>query len=174
MAPRATPEEVAERIAIVADIMARGQWLGRITVRKLIDESPAFRGLCERTVQDYSRMASKLIYSDVEDAQVIRADTIAKMTVLAAKAAHAEKYRDAGYILAERAKVAGVMAPTRIEVDHKLPAWLPPSLAPLAPYLPPELDAPPTQAEWEHLAIEMLPEECTLITCRMHPRRGAG
>lgn len=104
--PRCPPDEAERRLEAVIDMMSRGQWLGRVSAKKLAAEW----GVAVRTVQDYSRMASKIVWADGdEDRAEVKADTLAKLGILAAKAEQRGQFNAAVRALDSRAVVAGVV-----------------------------------------------------------------
>jgi hypothetical protein len=62
---REVPETVADRVAVIADMMERLEWDGRKSLRSL---STAW-GLAESTIKNYSAEASRLITGDAEEAR---------------------------------------------------------------------------------------------------------
>lgn len=105
-ARRCPPKEAERRLEIVVDMMSRGQWLGRVSAKKLAAEW----GVVVRTVQDYSRMASKIVWADSDEERAeIKADTVAKLGILAAKAEGRGQFHTAVKALDSRAVVAGVV-----------------------------------------------------------------
>lgn len=99
--------------------MAAGKWDGRASAQRLANEW----GVAVRTVQDYSRIASRLVWaaSDDDRAELV-ADTIAKLTSLARKADEAGDWGIARACLDTRADVAGLKAPTRSLIDARVTA----------------------------------------------------
>ncbi len=126
-ADRSTRAEVDARCAEVAEIMARGKWSRAMcaALAKKYDVAP-------RTVRDYARIASRVVWSGSDDdINEIQAGTIAKLEMLALKAETAGELRTAVSALAEMAKIAGACAPQRVAVsgtlNHTLEA-LPPAM----------------------------------------------
>jgi len=105
-APRCPPDEAERRLEAVIDMMSRGQWLGRMSAKKLAAEW----GVAVRTVQDYSRMASKIVWADGDEERAeVKADTMAKLGIIAAKAEQRGQFNAAVRALDSRAVVAGVV-----------------------------------------------------------------
>src|SRR5262249_57118938 len=75
-----------------------------------------------------SRMASKIIWAGgKEDIDELRADTISKLGVIAAKAEQKNNYRAAVSALAERAEIAGLRVQKH---EHSGPGGVPLNLPP--------------------------------------------
>lgn len=156
---------VSDRVSTIVGMMERGQWERGKTGR----EMAAQWGIAESEVKRAAAEASRRVRSLV-DADSVRVRIAGALD----RALDAAEQQDDPKAVAAVAKVygplVGAVAPTRIEVDHSLPAWLPQELAPLAEYLPKELASPPTPAELAHLADALTPAECTLAVCRLHGR----
>lgn len=111
---RASPQtqaEVTRRIDVVRVEMATGAWTAR-RARELAAEW----GCAERTVQDYAKVASRLIYDRTDPAEVERerVATMERASALSLKAEAAGDFRHALVGVDLRAKAAGVYAPTAI------------------------------------------------------------
>lgn len=108
--PRAPQELADSRVDHIAQRIAGGAWQGRLSAKRLADEW----GIALSTVANYVSAAVRSLRLDPERVQEIQADTLGRLTRIAAKAEEAGELRAAVSALAERAKIAGAVAPSRV------------------------------------------------------------
>ena len=77
-------EEIERRVNLIADRMARGEWVGRRDARDLAEGW----GVAKRTVQNYSQRASERLYRKDSDRErhELRVSTLCKLELIAERA----------------------------------------------------------------------------------------
>ncbi len=102
-APRCSPEEAERRTLEIADRMARGDW----DSRRDVSELAAAWDVAPRTVRDYSRMASRMLWANSADLQDLRSASIERLMILSGKAEDDREYAAAVKAIAEANEIAG-------------------------------------------------------------------
>jgi hypothetical protein len=115
--------EVQGRIEHIADLIARGAYVRRVTVRKLSAEW----GLKKSTVEHYAAEARRLVNLDPTEVEQIRDDQLAKLDMIVVAALAKKEYRTAVAAIETASRIAGTQATQRHEIVGSLlvsPLWL--------------------------------------------------
>lgn len=159
---------VADRVDAIARMMERGEWVRGVSGPLLAEQWGTTVSEVKRAAAEASRRVRMLV-----DADAVRVRIAGALD----RALDAAEQQDDPKAVAAVAKVygplVGAVAPTRIEVDHSLPRWLPADLVSIVDELPRpmlSLSSPPTDPEWDHVIEQMSVDECTLEVCRVHGR----
>lgn len=156
----ATPDA---RIEAIADIMARGEWVTRVTARELA-ALWAEGGVGFSSIESYASAASKRVRASQGSRRAQLDQSLADLTRLQGIAEAQGDTRTAIRAVQARIQILGPMVP-RLPLSPRrpaAPAGLPPELARLTPE--------PTAEEVSHFAAVATPGECTVEGCRIHPR----
>jgi hypothetical protein len=103
-----TRDEVDARVAVIEDMMLRGEFKRGETARDLSKEW----GIDLKTVQRYCSLASRLCWDDSDDArEELRAQSITKLLRIADEAHVDGKFKDATGAIKAANEVAGVLRP---------------------------------------------------------------
>ena len=174
--------EIEGRVVAIAQLMADGAW----TVRKARELATRW-GVTEKTVRNLTGEASRRVYAagSFGDLFARRVSAVAKaemLFVLAVNDARGHPDRDGNRTMKPnprslrtalaalelQARLEGLLAHEQTRTAPGLPAAgassLPSELATLQP--------PPSVAELEHYIATPTDDDCNVIGCRIHTRRG--
>lgn len=157
------PATPAERVEAIADIMARGEWITRVTARALAELwGPA--GVSFASIESYATQASKLVRTSQGSRRRLLDGALADLDRLQQLAEGSGDIRTAIRAVQAKTQILGPMVPRLAGAGRRpsAPAGLPPELARLTPA--------PTTEEVAHFAAVESPAACTVEGCRVHPR----
>ena len=160
--PAVAPPTPEERIEAIADIMARGEWITRVTARALAAlwaPSVSFA-----SIESYASQASKRVRASQGSRRRQLDEALSDLTRLQAVAEGQGDTRTA--IRAVQAKVQ-ILGPITLRVAGGnrrpgAPSGLPPELARLTPA--------PSAEEVAHFAAVEGPAACAVEGCRVHQK----
>jgi hypothetical protein len=115
--------EVQRRVDHIADLIARGAYVRRVTVRKLAAEW----GLQKSTVEHYAAEARRIVNLDPTEVEQIRDDQLAKLDMIVVASIAKKEYRTAVAAIETASRIAGTQATQRHEIIGSLlvsPLWL--------------------------------------------------
>lgn len=116
------PSTVAERVDFIADLMAKGLYITRVTAKQLAAEW----GVAKTTVEHYAGEASRMVRADRGSLEQIRDGQLAKLEMIVMQAIAKKEFRTAVAAIEASAKIAGTMAAQRHEISGVLvsAAWI--------------------------------------------------
>jgi hypothetical protein len=115
--------DVQRRIEHIADLIARGAYVRRVTVRKLAAEW----GLKKSTVEHYAAEARRIVNLDPAEVEQVRDDQLAKLDMIVAASIAKKEFRTAVAAIETASRIAGTQATQRHEIVANLlvsPIWL--------------------------------------------------
>jgi hypothetical protein len=115
--------DVQHRIEHIADLIARGAYVRRVTVRKLA----ADWGLKKSTVEHYAAEARRVVNLDPTEVEHIRDDQLAKLDMIVVASIAKKEFRTAVAAIETASRIAGTQATQRHEIVASLlvsPIWL--------------------------------------------------
>jgi len=161
--PAVAPATPEERIEAIADIMARGEWITRVTARELA-ALWAPGGVSFDSIESYATQASKRVRASQGSRRRLLDAALADLHRLQGVAEAQGDTRTA--IRAVQAKVQ-ILGPITLRVAGGsrrpvAPSGLPPELARLTPE--------PSAEEVAHFATVEGPAACAVEGCRVHQK----
>jgi hypothetical protein len=115
------PTLIEKRVEHIADLMARGLYVTRITAKQLAAEW----GLSKTTIEHYAGEASRRVRADRGSLDQVRDGQLSKLELIVMQAIAKKEFRTAVAAIEAAAKIGGTMAPQKHEITGVLlsAAW---------------------------------------------------
>lgn len=122
MSPVERPASPVEpRVEQIADLMARGMWVTRVSAKQLAQEW----GVSKTTIEHYAAEASRRVRADRGTLDQVRDGQLAKLEMIVMQAIGKKEYRTAVAAIEAAAKISGTVAAQKHEITGVLlsAAW---------------------------------------------------
>ncbi len=163
--PSAPPSDGAEgRVEFLADLMARGEYMSRLTLTSLAQLWGA-HGVSFTMLERDATAASRRVRAAQGSRRDMVIDTLSKLDACYRDAKAEGRTRDAIAALRAKAQITGPLVPMISRPRTPAPSGLPPELARLTPA--------PSAEEVAHFATVEGPAACVVEGCRVHQKAPA-